>query len=225
MKIRAIKNDNPVNFKAREFAKIQTNVRGIISELQVLEIDDSDVKFLDLMSSKISLKKLAALKNATRRQYEQWKAMIDNAILMAGFNEPQKSLLLTKGNRACGIMSYKNVPQDTFIDYIATWPIAKDENVQLAGKSLVKALYFNAEKENAQKISLSLLDDSPVDLTKFYEEVGMKKISFSSNTDADMFISRTDIALASKRLDEIIKIEPVQAPKDINLKKILDIRY
>ena len=120
MKINKINNtkyiNNKTNFKAREYAAVKTITKDVVSELKLYEIGENDTKFLDVMSQRINLEKLAELKNATKRQLFKWKTMINNAIMMAGFDYPQRSFLLTKENRPCGIVSYRELPFDFYID-------------------------------------------------------------------------------------------------------------
>lgn len=221
MKINNI-HQNRTSFKARDFASIKTNVKGVITELKVLEIDEKDVKFLDLMSSKIDLLTFKQIKKATTKQIRNWKATIDNAILFAGFNEPQQSFLLAKENHACGIMTYKNNPQDTFLDYIATWPINENETIKLAGKSLIKLLYDNSIKNDTKIASLAIMNDSPSDLFTFYQELGLKKITSFGSNNADMYILKQQMIEESKKLEAMIQIEMHENSKFIDLKKTID---
>lgn len=218
-------NNNKTNFKAREYAAVKTITKDVVSELKLYEIGENDTKFLDVMSQRINLEKLAELKNATKRQLFKWKTMINNAIMMAGFDYPQRSFLLTKENRPCGIVSYRELPFDFYIDNIASWPVNKGENVKLAGTTLVKTAFENAKAINAEKINLSLLTESPVDLAAFYKKMNFVEVDKSVNSSYDMTAMRSLYIEKCRELDNIVVISKIEKPKDVNLKKALDINY
>ena len=129
---------NTQNFEALEYAKVKTIVNSQAIPLKIYEVNDLDTKFLDLMAQRINLKKLSHFKNATIKQLKGWKALIDNAIMMSGFNKPQKTFLLTtEKNRPCGIATFNTFNRNCQIDYLATWCPAENERVKLAGTTLL----------------------------------------------------------------------------------------
>ena len=121
------------SFGAFEYARVKTLVNNEIIPLKIYEVNDMDAKFLDVMSQRINLKKLSHLKNATVKQLKTWKNLINNAILMSGFNEPQKTLLLTtEKNRPCGITTFNIYNKNCQIDYLATWCPYENKKIKAA---------------------------------------------------------------------------------------------
>ncbi len=214
-----------INFKARDYADVKTFVSGSVSSLKLYELDSYDSKFLDVVANRINLRQLSDLKNVTRRQFNLWKNVINNAILMSGFSDPQRSFLLTKNNRPCGILSFKDLQEESYIDYISTWPISKGKNVKLAGTVLMKTAFDIAKENDTKKISLTLLSDSPFDLTKFYKNLSFQDMKTKSVYDADLVSYKSDYVEKSKELEKIIEINKSKSSEDVDLKRILDINY
>lgn len=230
MKINSIKsryncqNQSKNNFKAREFATVKTVLKDGVQSLKIYEVNEDDTKFLDVMSQKINLKKLIDIK-ATPKQLLQWKNIINNAIMMTNFNEPQCSFLMTKNNRPCALLTFKDIQTDSYVDYLASWPIAPHEKVKLAGTTMLKTLFEHAEIKNTQRISLSTAANSLVDLVKYYEKMNFVKNHSNNIYEPDMIVTRDKFLEKSKELDEIIKVSFVKNPETVNLKNVLDLKY
>lgn len=228
MKINSINNYNKpkINqgFKAREFASVKTILKDSVQTLKIYDVNEEDTKFLDLMSQKINLKNLIDT-NATINQLRQWKNIINNAIMLTNFNEPQRSFLMTKNNHPCALLTFKDIPAETYIDYLAAWPVAKGENVKLAGTSMLKTLFEHAQKNNTRKISLSMASDSPVNLKEYYKKMNFIEKTSSNIFEPDMVAGRESFVEKAKELDEIIKVDFIENPQIINLKKTVDINY
>lgn len=225
MKINSLKsNHTKNNFKAREFALIKTAMNGVEQTFTVYSLDYKDTKYLDLMSSKILLKKLTAANNFKNKILDSWKNIINNAILMSGFDEPQKTYLLTYKNKSCAIMSYKNTING-YLDNVASWPTGVNEYVKLAGTSMFKLLFHNCEKDGTKNLFLDLVKYSPIDLDKYYTNLGFDRNLSSNIFVSDMYITRSKMLEMSKELDAFIKIEELKKTQDVNLKKILDTNY
>lgn len=216
------------SFGALEYAKVKTVINSKIVPLKIYEVTDIDSKFLDVMAQKINLKKLSYFKNATTKQLREWKALINNAIMMSGFNEPQRTFLLTtEKNRPCGITTFNIFNKNCQIDYLATWRPAENERTKLAGTTLLKAIFENAIQNDTNKISLTTLADSPIDLVGYYKKLGFN-IDITTDiykTGTDMYILNSSIKEAIKDLHKSINIEKIKDPQFVNLKKILDIKY
>ncbi len=217
-----------INFGAFEYAKVKTLVNTQIVPLKIYEVNDFDAKFLDLMSQKINLKKLSYFKTATTKQLKEWKALINNAIMMSAFNEPQRTFLLTtEKNRPCGITTFNTFKQNCQIDYLVTWRPAENERTKFAGRTLLKAIFEEAVRNNTNKISLTTLADSPMNLVKYYEKLGFN-IDMTTEiykTGTDMHILNQEIKETIKGLSHKINIEKNNENKFVDLKKILDIKY
>lgn len=229
MKIKSLgleqKHNKNISFKAREYAVIKTTVNGITTNLKAYEIGFEDKHFLDLMASKLNLLSLYGNKKiVTPKQNHDWLASINNAIMMAGFNEPQHSFLLTKDKRPCGIMSYKNLKK-CYLDYIVTWPFAKGATVKLAGKSMIKMMYEDCIESNTSVIMLDLLDKMSQKLKTFYKSLDFIENKGPDSMGCDMYISRHNFMRKSRELDAFINVEKVKNSKQINLKEVLDIDF
>ena len=158
------------------------------------------------------------------RQFPHSFRIINNAIMMATFDEPQCSFLLAKGKKPFSIMSYKNLP-DCYLDNIASWPVSKNNYVKLAGASMFKLLFHNCEKANTQKIGLDVMPNSCINLRKYYANMGFEPNPNKEKFITDMFISRTKMLEISKQMDSFIKIKEIENPKTINPSKVLNIKF
>lgn len=225
MKIDRICNSNKnISFKAREYALIKTVFQGRSQTFRAYRLEYADRNFLEKMSAEIKLKKLTEGENYSDKILRSWKKIINNAVLMAGFDEPQNSFLLVKDKTPCAIISYKNIT-DCYLDNIASWPVAKNSYVKLAGASLFKLLFYNCEKNNTGKIGLDVLKNSRIDLKKYYARLG-----FVTNTDSEKFITdmclnRSKMLEISKQMDSFIRVTEVQNPQRVNLSKILNTQF
>ena len=214
----------PIAFKAREYAVIKTTLQNCSQTLNAYKLEYSDRNFLDVMSAGIKLKKLTEGQNYPDRMLRSWKKIINNAVLMAGFDEPQNSFLLVKDKTPCAIISYKNMP-DCYLDNIASWPVSQNNYVKLAGTSLFKLLFYNCEKNNTRKIGLDVLKNSRIDLKKYYSGLGFVDNSNTEQFITDMYISRAKMLETARNMDSFIKIQEVQNPLRVNLSKILNIKF
>lgn len=207
------------NFKARETAIIRLKNRPEI--LKLYELNENDCNFLDKMSSQIKLKKLASIQYPTEI-LKKWKTMINNAILMSGWNKPQKSFLLTQNNKACGLLTY--LDEDiTILDYLVTWPTEKGKKVNCAGKSLLSYLFHDSLKRNKKCILLSSLEKSTKNLKQYYKELGFYEIPEINGLN--MKATKENIKKTAKQLDEIIDIEEKQIKKEVDLSQEINIKY
>ena len=215
-----------VAFKAREYAVAKTVANGVTTNMKIFEVFDKDRAFLDFMSMSLKLEKLTNIKNITKQQLRKWKTVINDAIFMSSFNEPQRSfLLVTEKNKPCGIMTYSCVDKECRLDYLATWPVAKGENVKLAGTTLLKTLFEDLLKSNISSVNLTTLNNGPVDLLSYYQKMSFKPKSIDSRLGAEMFSRRIWFEEKSNELGKYIVIDRISSPNDSDLKKVLDIKF
>ena len=213
-----------ISFKAREFAVINTVFKDCGSSFRAYKLEYSDRNFLDSMAFAIKLKKLTESQKFPESVLTLWKKVINNAVLMSSFEEPQTSFLLVNNKKPCAIMNYKDL-DNCYLDNIASWPVAKDKHIKFSGLSLLKLLFYNCEKHNTSKIGLDVLRNSNINLKKFYEALGFVENPCRDNFATDMVISREKMLLISKKLDTIMQIKEIENPKKVNLSKTLDIRF
>ena len=225
MEIKSTNNSNPkISFKARNFATIRTTIKNCKNNFDVYRLEYDDRTFLDTMSIDLKLKKL------TNAQYpdkvlRSWKNIICNAILMSGFEEPQKSFLLVNNKRPCAIMTYKDLP-DCYLDNIASWPVSKNNYIKYAGLSLIRLLFYNCKRNDTKKIELDMLKNSKINLKNFYERLGFVENPNTSDFDADLFINRNKMLATEEELDKFIKVDMFEENQEkINLSKVLDIKF
>lgn len=229
MEIKSVGTEYSINknisFKAREYANIKNIINGLSTNLKVYEIGYKDTGFLDLMVSKINLPMLYGnKKEITPKQNHLCLASISNAIMLTGFNEPQRSFILTKDAKPCGIMTYKNLKK-CYLDYIVTWPPEKESTVKLAGKSLMKILYQDCIESNTSVIMLDLLDRMSQKLKGFYKSLNFIENVGPNSMGCDMYISRHNFVNKSAELDSYIKVQRINGSKEIDLHNILDINF
>ena len=218
------RKNNNINFKAREYAIVKTNLNNIQQIFKAYKLEYADRNFLDVMSAGIKLKKLTEGENYSNNVLRSWKRIINNAIMMATFDEPQCSFLLAKGKKPFSIMSYKNLP-DCYLDNIASWPVSKNNYVKLAGASMFKLLFHNCEKNNTQKIGLDLLHNSRINLEKYYSRLGFEQNFDNKKFITDLFLSRTKMLETSKQMDSFVKVDEITNPVNVNLFKVLDTTF
>lgn len=225
MKINGINtHNNKINFKAREYAVIKTSLNGVEQIFQAYKLEYADRNFLDVMSSEIKLKKLTEGENYPDNILRSWKRIINNAILMSGFEQPQCSFLLAKDKKPCSIMNYRNMP-DCYLDNIASWPVSKNNYVKLAGASMFKLLFHNCEKENTKRIGLDLLHRSRINLIKYYTRLGFVDNPDTKKFITDMCMSRTKMLETSKQMDSFIKISEKENQQRVDLFNVLDTNF
>lgn len=225
MKIQNLQNNySNKNFKAREYALIKTTLEGVKQNFTVYSVNNKDTGFLDIMASNIVLKKLTQGEGFSNKILTSWKNIINNSIMMAGFDEPQQTYLLVKGNRPCSIISYKDM-FNSYLDGVASWPVNVNKYVKLAGTSMFKLLFYNAEKNGIKNIFLDCARNSPIDLERYYGMLGFENNISTNPFISDKFISRSKFLEVSKKLDSIISVEEIKAPKNVNLRDIMDVSY
>lgn len=235
MKINSVVNKSTnisfPTFKAKEYAIAKTFVNGKTIPLNLFEINSLDTGFLDLMSSKIDFRKFDVFQNSTLSQLKQCKNMLNNSIMMVGFNSPQKSFLLTtEKKRPCGIITYNNFQDNCNLDYLISWAPENGKRIKYAGTTLLKVLYDDILKTNAKVISLTTAACTPGDLVKFYTQFGFKQPEnlckvINRNVGVDMVAFRKDLSVKAQELSKFVEIEEVQKPRTLNLRNILDINY
>ena len=226
MKVRNINNRvNNTSFKAKEVAVVDVAIKNITQTFKVYRLDYDDRVFLDNMASNIKLKSLTAGSGFKDSILRTWKRIINNAVLMSAFANPQKSFLFVKDNKPCGIISYKDI-QDCYLDNVASWPIAKNKYVKYTGMSMLKFLFHNCEKNNVKRIGLDVVSNSRIDLDSFYSKFGfIKNLSSERTFMTDLYIPRGRMIEYSKQLDSFIKIKEIESSKSVDLKKITNINY
>ena len=233
MLIQSIHSVNPrlniTSFKAREYATARTIIDGTTRQLKIFEIFDNDRCFLDFMSMNLNLEKLSDFKNLSQLQLRKWKGVINDAICMSSYDNSQRSfLLVTEKKRPCGIITYNNNGKTCQLDYLATWPESKGQKVKLAGTILVKTLFDDLLKTNANSVTLTTLNNSPVDLLSFYEKMSFVpygNVVRNKNIGIDMFSLRSWFKEKSKELTNYIKIDLIDNPVNYDLKKNLDVKF
>lgn len=226
MKVRNINNRvNNTSFKAKEFAVVDVAIKDVAHSFKVYSLDYDDRVFLDNMASNIKLKSLTLGSGFKDSILRTWKRIINNAVLMSAFANPQKSFLFVKGSKPCGIITYKDM-QDCYLDNIASWPVSQNKYVKYTGMSMLKFLFHNCENSNVKRIGLDVVSNSRIDLDNFYSKFGFIKNPSSERTFmTDLYIPRGRMMEYSKQLDSFIKIKEIESPKSVNLKKITNINF
>ena len=222
MKITNINNKQPVSFKAKEYACIKTCINSAVTAMNVYKLNYEDRVFLDVMSNNAIKNILKNPKNKAFSYKKEYINVINNAVLMSGFDEPQKSFLLVKNKKPCAMMTYKIYDGNCYLDCLTSWPAKTGQTVKLAGKSMIKLLYEDCEKNNVSKIFLDILHSSSDTLKNFYKSLGFLD-SVSSNSD--MYCTKTRYKEVKKQLDKLIKIDTIENPNQINLAKHMDINF
>ena len=226
MKIRAIhtcpQNKSIPSFKAKDFATVLTIAGKTKETLKLYELEYADRTLLEKMSANIDLKKLFSQKKFLTKQLQSWHNIIDNAILMSGFSNPEQAFLAVKNNKPCGIITFQSLPtKEIYLDNLATWPVSKDKKVRFAGQVLVNALFNEAEKCGVKTITLDLCKNLKDLSLSFYEKLGF---SNKQQINETLSISAQDYKKSLNHLKDSIQITENPNKSNINLENVLDIR-
>lgn len=227
-----INNNYTPQFKGIPYA--YTKLKNIKNDSGILiyQLEPSDYKFLHKMKEKINLSKLAPeMKNKT--ELETWKELIQNAITTLGLINTKVYLAVNINNkRPCGIISEFSYfdsqihEQTKYINYLATWPDKPGHNVKGAGKSLIRVILDNAEK-NGLGITLKTCPCAPKGpraCEPFYKDLGFTKIAGIERNNLQ--ISKENITKTIiEKFFPILDFEKVIDDKSIDLSTTLNINY
>lgn len=225
------KNYKP-QFKGIPYA--YTKIKNIKDTPGILiyQLEPSDYKFLHKMNKKINLSKLAPeIKN--KIELETWKELIQNAIGTLGLIKTKVYLAVNiSNNRPCGILSEFSYfdsqihEQTKHINYLATWPDKPNHNVKGAGKSLVRTILDNAEK-NGIGITLKTCPYAPKGpraCEPFYKDLGFTKVAGIEQNNLQIpkeNITQTII----EKFFPILDFEKIRDSESINLESALNLDY
>lgn len=227
-----INNNYTPQFKGIPYA--YTKLKNIKNDSGILiyQLEPSDYKFLHKMKEKINLSKLAPeMKNKT--ELETWKELIQNAITTLELINTKVYLAVNINNkRPCGIISEFSYfdsqihEQTKYINYLATWPDKPGHNVKGAGKSLIRVILDNAEK-NGLGITLKTCPCAPKGpraCEPFYKNLGFTKIAGIERNNLQ--ISKENITKTIiEKFFPILDFEKVIDDKSIDLSTTLNINY
>lgn len=204
------------------------NTPGIL----IYQLEPSDYKFLHKMNEKINLPKLAP-KIKNKAEIETWKELIQDAIGTLGLIKTKVYLAVNiSNNRPCGILSEFSYfdsqlhEQTKYINYLATWPDKPNHNVKGAGKSLIRAILDNAEK-NGIGITLKTCPYAPKGsraCEPFYKDLGFTKVAGIEQNKLQITKENITQTIIDKFFP-ILDFEKITDGKSIDLSSTLNINY
>lgn len=212
------------------FAKMKNITNS--SEILIYKLEPTDYKFLHKMNEKLNLSKLAPeVKN--QAELESWQELIKNAIDTLGLTKTKVYLAVnSSNNRPCGIISKLSYfdsqinERTKYINYLATWPDKPNHNVKGAGKSLIRTILDNAEK-NSTGITLKTCPYAPKGsraCEPFYKDLGFTKTTGIEQNNLQIpkeNITQTII----EKFFPILDFERIKTNESIDLNSILNLKY
>ncbi len=184
-----------------------------ITRLKVYELNREDMPFLQQMYRNIELEKYVT--NIPHSQMEVWYTMLKEAINLSCANA-NKSYLLAKGKKPCGIMTFEPNKSKYEITRVCTWPLKKDEKVPLAGKTLFKTAFEDFLNSNAGSIEIDAIKNGPYDTVGKYMQLGFKPVG-GGNFIEVMRTTRNKVTQTLEKLNTLITSKPTGKTENLNL--------
>lgn len=202
------------------------------SGILIYELEKSDIPFLNKLTKNLNLKKLAP-EVTDKMQLEAWQDLILKAISTIGLKSSKVFLAVnTSNNKPCGILSELTYFDSSIrdftkhISYFATWPDKLNHNVKGAGKSLVRAILDNAEKDGLGT-TLKTCPYAPKGARAcepFYKDLGFTKASGIEQNKLQ--ISKENITQTIiEKFFPILDFEKISNGNSVDLSSTLNIKY
>lgn len=228
----SINKITPVSFGARHVSSISVNLGSVMNRYRIYELNKGDDEFVQKLVQAVDLKKLMPTISDSHL-LNVWNSIFKAAVTQSNdfLGKGVKNYLLVNGgNKPCGAMSifkYLNSIYDKYkLRYICTWPTSVGHREPYAGKSLILSL-FNKILGNdnpSSKIELEALNNGLFSPVSKYLEMGFS-ISGGDNHTTDMRILRNKMPKIIEKFKDILTVERVKEPEDVDLSQVLDISY
>lgn len=213
-------NKNQINFAGIHILNTRCLSRdNKITRLKVFELTREDMPFLQQMYRNIELEKYVT--NIPPAKMEVWYTMLKETINLSGANA-NKSYLLAKGKRPCGIITFEPNSNKYEITRVCTWPVKKREKVPLAGKTLFKIAFEDFLKSSANIITIDAIKNGPYDTVSKYMQLGFKPMG-GGNFIEVMRTTRTAVIQTLQKLNSLITSKPTGKTENVNLFEKLSI--
>lgn len=184
-------------------------------KMKIYKLTHNDAPFIEKLGQNINLKKLNP--QITQEEFDIYNSIFHRSLDNALHNK-NTSLLLSCGDKPCGIIV--NIPQmhTHFIDYVCTWPLEPNKKAPFGAQTLFVQIFKNFLETNAKSIELYAIRFGGA-ISK-YIRIGFKSMGGDNYTEL-MKISREKVAEYYKKLNEHINLEPTNNHEDIDLLKEL----
>lgn len=212
-----------IDFQARQAASVITNVNNIRKEIQLYQLDNSDIPFAKRMLDCLDLKKLHP-NTDNYSGFVPWKNIIKGAVTKIGIEDV---FLAVNTKRPCGVLAYfDDSSKYTILSRLASWPIKPDNKPEHIGKSLMRILFQHAKDNNIKGICLIPAECKPNGKTckTFYSFLGFKappQDSFSSH----WLLEDIDFGSKCAQLDNFFEYKKIDNATDVDLNSELCLRF
>ena len=193
-----------------------------LTRVDLYELTTKDYDFLNILKSKINIKKLMPDLKKTDSQFEVWQNILNEAVnkFLTG---RKKGYIAVNNNKPYGILVYTDEHPEYYLDYICTWPVKLGEKVPLGGKTLFKQFFSDFLKDlNAKRITLDAVINGPFDAIAKYKRLGFHSLG-GENYYEHMLATKEKIFEVMQELNKLINSKDINNSDNINLLKNLDI--
>ena len=141
-------------FNARHVAIAKVNHQGKRLKYDVFELAKKDYPTISKLYKSIKLDKIEP--NLDAYDSSLWQSIL-SLVLTQPNSDRVKTLLLVKGDKACGAMKYSSNKTTYHISGRTTWGRKNNLKLPFAGKALSFTLFNRLLKENKQKIESQII--------------------------------------------------------------------
>lgn len=213
-------NQNNLAFTALPLARTRTCVNNTVTELSVYMLTKKDLHFIKKLPEKIEMDK--NFPGLSESAYKRWHEMLEIAADKAALAD-RKTLLVTKNDIPCGIMTFKSGKNIFEIDAVCTWAIEMCKKVPFAGKVLFNELFKIFEKSKARRIILQAITDGPFPTEPVYKKLGFIPTGSEGSNKINMEFSVSRLKNILNNLSSVIKRTDFKNPEDIRIENLLHI--
>lgn len=210
---------NNINIKGIPVANIK--VKGFDASYALYNINYKDKHFLDNLYKSLNLKKL--MPHMAESYCTIWNEIINNAIKLSK-SISKKSILETHNNIPCGILSYTDIENKYYLNYIATFPTEIGKRVPAAGQILFFEIFNRFIKSDKTNIELSALRQAPFNPISTYLELGFD-MKGGNDYNELMRINKNRAAETLLEQKKYINYIQIQNPEYIDLNKHLKLNF
>lgn len=206
-------------FNARHIAKAKVKHLGKQVAYDVFELTQKDFPLLPKLRQSIDLKKIEPSLN----DYETslWQSIL-SMVLLPPNPERIKTLLLVKGNKACGAMKYTNNKNSYHINGRTTWGKKDRMKLPFAGKVLSFTLFNLLLKENKNKIESQIIKVNRFFGISKAEQIGFKSVG-GDEVIENMRATKSNVQKTLDKFKDLVEIKLLENNEDIDLNEIIKI--
>ena len=207
-----IKNKNTPNFTAIQLAKTKTTAKGVLTELNIYRLSRKDKSFLRQLPDSVSMDTFYP--GLSKSAYKRWHEMLELAADKA-LKHDRESLVVCKGDKPCGIITFKPGKNTFTIDAICTWAVDSFGKVPFAGKVLFNEFFNIFKNSKANNIKLQAITDGPFPTEPIYKKLGFIPVGLDGDHLILMEFSVSKLKNILNNLSDFITRTEVKNSQDI----------